>query len=213
MNALQFEPLKRLPWIVHGFTLRPFAGRPDPDAGTSKLTLQHQKVLDGFGLERGTLALAEQLHGAEIAAVRHGRSVAPGADGLLTIWAGVVLGIHVADCCAIYLVETRQHAIALLHSGRRGTEANIAGAGVRKLLETCGGTARDLVAVLSPCIHKCCYDVDFVAEIERQLGESGVGSVWRHADCTACHPNRYDSYRRDKGTTGRMLAFLALRDR
>ncbi len=209
---LTFPPLERLDWLVHGFTLR----QEPSGAGASRDKLQphHLETLRSLGIAKDQLRLAGQIHGAEVVAVEEGplpAVPASGADGLVTRAPGLALGIHVADCGAVYLVETRRRAIGLLHSGRRGTEANIVRHGARRLVEISGGDPADMVAVLGPCIHACCYDTDFAAMILEQLAAEGIREVWQHPDCTACHPNRYDSYRRDKGDTGRMLAFLMIR--
>lgn len=207
--CIEFGPLKRFPWLVHGFTLRPSPGEVDLDSAEAKLTPRQVAVLRTHGIAVRALALAEQVHGAEVAVVESGGG-APwaGMDGLATMIPGVALGIHVADCCAIYLVDPAPRAIAMLHSGKKGTAGGIPATGVATMVRAFGSDPGKLVAALGPCIHACCYDLDFVADIERQLAEEGVREVWRHPDCTACHPELYDSYRRDQGQTGRMLAFM-----
>ncbi|MFL6537565.1 MAG: laccase domain-containing protein [Chthoniobacterales bacterium] len=43
-----------------------------------------------------------------------------------------------------------------------------------------------------------------------QCRSVGVRNIHDSAKCTACEPERYYSYRAEKGRTGRMLALLAL---
>ena len=74
-----------------------------------------------------------------------------------------------------------------------------------------GSRASDLVVQLSPCIRPPHYEIDFAAEIVRQCRDLGVTAVHDCGVCTACDLKRYYSYRAEKGRTGRMLAFLALR--
>ena len=213
---IAFEPFNPFPWLVHGFTTRQkrvnvHALRTEVRAGLQKA---HQHLLKSNDIEPGDLCLAEQVHenGVEVVdGVADPAKSFPGVDGLVTSHTNVPLGIYVADCCAIFLVETERHAIGLLHSGRKGTEANIAREGVRELETVSDGDPAKMIAVLSPCIHGCCYDVDFVSEIERQLKAERVGEVWQHPDCTGCHLDRYYSYRKEKGQTGRMLAFMMIR--
>ena len=220
VDMIRFPLLERFSWLVHGFTVRQEG--VDVNAGRgevlARLRENHRKILDSQGVEVERLRLAEQVHGNRVAVVdgiaanSGSYRPAPNADGLVTASQGIPLGIYVADCCAIYLVEHEKRGIGLLHSGRKGTEGNIAREGVQRLVEICGGHAKNMVAVLSPCIHACCYDVDFVSEIERQLKGEGVGEVWRHPDCTGCRLDRYYSYRKEKGRTGRMLAFMGISD-
>ena len=88
---------------------------------------------------------------------------------MVTDQPGICLGVYVADCCAIYLADPGRRAIGLLHSGSKGTELGIARTGVEKMAEAFGSAPGDLVAQLSPCIRPPFYEVDFAAEIARQL--------------------------------------------
>ncbi len=218
-SLIVFPCLNCFTWLVHGFTTR-VEGIDVSAASRNKalasLQKQHQTILKSRGIGAGYLCFSEQVHGNKVATIHHfgvalGNSPVRGADGLVTAKPNIALGVHVADCCAVFLVETKRRAIGLLHSGRKGTEANIVHEGVQQLKMVCDGRGHDIVAALSPCIRSCCYDVDFVSEVERQLREEGVGVIWRHPDCTGCHTGRYYSYRKEKGCTGRMLAFMMIR--
>ena len=74
-----------------------------------------------------------------------------------------------------------------------------------------GSLASDLIVQLSPCIRPPHYEIDFAANIVGTCRERGVRQVHDSGVCTACHLDRYYSYRAEKGKTGRMLALLALR--
>jgi copper oxidase (laccase) domain-containing protein len=131
-------------------------------------------------------------------------------DGLITNQRGVCLGIYVADCCAVYLLDQRFGAIGLVHSGKKGTELGVVPNAIESMGEHFGSRPSDLVVQLSPCIRPPHYEIDFAAEIVRQCHALGVTKVHDSGVCTACDLNRYYSYRAEKGRTGRMLAFLAL---
>ena len=133
-----------------------------------------------------------------------------GCDGLITNQAGIALGIYVADCCAVYIVDPETPAIGLVHSGRKGTEQNIAAKAIAEMSETFGSNASDLIVQLSPCIRPPHYEVDFAAQIISDCRAAGVRHVNDAGVCTACHPDLYYSYRAEKGKTGRMLALLGL---
>jgi hypothetical protein len=109
------------------------------------------------------------------------------------------------------LVDPAHHAIGLVHSGKKGTGLGIVPKAIEAMAAHFGSRASDLVVQLSPCIRPPHYEVDFAANIVRQCQERGVTAVHDCAVCTACDLNRYYSYRAEKGRTGRMLAFLALR--
>jgi len=68
----------------------------------------------------------------------------------------------------------------------------------------------DIIAQLGPCIRPPHYEVDFAADIVRQCRQAGITEVHDCGRCTAADADRYYSYRREKGQTGRMAALLAL---
>lgn len=177
----------------------------------ARLKLPHENALAAAGLADAVFATAEQVHGNLVAEVSSGsRFPAPGADGLLTTSPGVCLGIYVADCAAVYLADRSGRGIALVHSGKKGTELGIATLAVEALCRAAKTTPSELVAQISPCIRPPHYETDFAAEIVRQLRSAGVGEIHDCGTCTASHPEDWYSYRREKGSTGRMLAFLAM---
>ncbi len=178
-----------------------------------RLAGPHAEALQRAGFDPALLRTAEQVHGAQVAVVdrRSPREPAPGADALVTGDPAVVLGIHVADCAAVYLADRQGRAVALIHSGRRGTSLGIGPAAVEVLRHSFGCEPESLVAVISPCVRGCCYDSDFAVEISAQLRAAGVSEVHDAGVCTGCRTDLYYSYRVERGRTGRMLAALALR--
>lgn len=171
----------------------------------------HCEVRSAVGFGEMVFATAEQVHGNHVAVVSKD-TVLPvlQADALVTTSPGVCLGIYVADCAAVYVADRLGRGIALVHSGKKGTELGIASVVVDSLCSLASISPADLVAQISPCIRPPHYETDFAAEITRQLRNSGVGSVNDCGVCTACHPDRYYSYRLEKGLTGRMLAMMAI---
>ena len=166
------------------------------------------------------LLTAEQVHGNEIAVVE--RAVAsdvlsgvngrefPACDGIITNQRSVALGIYVADCCAVYIVDPRTPAIGLVHSGRKGTELGVVTNAIRQMIERFGSDPANMIVQLTPCIRPPHYEVDFAAEIIRQCRSIGIKEIHDSGVCTACDLGRYYSYRAEKGKTGRMLAVLGL---
>jgi copper oxidase (laccase) domain-containing protein len=215
--VMRFPALERLGgWLRHGFVTR-VAGIEvgvDREAALGRLRACHERVVGSFGFGGGALALAEQVHGAEVAWIGDGWGGEPasGADGLATSGPGRVLGIHVADCCAVYVVDPVRRAVALLHSGRKGSEQGIVRVGIRRLVERAGSRPEDLVVQLSPCIRPPRYEVDFAAWIRRDALASGVPATQIHDDgtCTASDLRRFYSYRAELGRTGRMFAVLGV---
>lgn len=184
----------------------------DKEAVLARLEEFHQREVARLGFAASDLWLAEQVHGADVAVVpvdAASRRIG-GVDALVTADPGVLLGIHVADCGAIFIVDRRSGALGLAHSGKKGTEANILGATVARMTTQFGSRPADLWIALAPCIRPPAYEVDFAAEIGRQAIAAGVPAAQfcDSGQCTASDPQRFYSYRLEMGKTGRMLALL-----
>ena len=215
LPAEQFAALSAQPNVVHGFTLR-VSGiemSHDKSEALARLDGVHREIRKEHGLGRAPFITAQQVHGERIGVINEATAddaCFDSHDGLITNQRGICLGIYVADCCAVYLVDPVGEAIGLVHSGKKGTELGVVSNAIRSMAEHFGSRASELVVQLSPCIRPPHYEIDFAAEIVRQCRHLGVASVHDCGVCTACDLNRYYSYRAEKGRTGRMLAFLAL---
>jgi copper oxidase (laccase) domain-containing protein len=181
----------------------------DKEETLSLLRPTHQAAADALGFKQ--THLAEQVHGVDLAIVEKSSPLmTPGVDGLLTSKADCLLGIHVADCGALYLADSRTGALGLLHSGKKGTEGNILGSAILKMGDHFGTSPADLTVVLAPCIRPPHYEIDFAATIREQALAAGILASNYHDEglCTASHLDQFYSYRIEKGNTGRMLALL-----
>ena len=184
----------------------------DKVATVARLEPFHREVVKEMGFQWTKCWRAEQVHGAEVRKVDYGPAakVIEGVDGLISNTQGVLLGIYVADCGAIYLADQVTGAIGLLHSGKKGTELGILPKALDMMGVEFGTKAEDVLVVLAPCIRPPAYEVDFAAEIKRQAIAAGVEDE-NFIDCGICTSEdleTYYSYRTEKGATGRMLALL-----
>lgn len=213
------EPLETIPELrdIPGVKAS-FIGRiPGVDVAVpreeamARLAPDHRGLLDTFLGKNLPMVTAEQIHGSLVAIIDAPAALPlPGTDGLATTRRGLTLCIYVADCAPVWIVARDGSAGALLHSGKKGTELGITREGIRALTDCSGKEADAFVAVIGPCIRPPCYEIDFAADIARQARDAGISDVHDAGICTACHPERYYSYRREKGLTGRMLATLTL---
>jgi copper oxidase (laccase) domain-containing protein len=180
-----------------------------------RLEAAHHEIRRGIGTGDWPLLTAQQIHGNKIAVIhgcsglRVGREFRS-CDGIITNQRRIALGIYVADCCAVYILDPKTPAIGLVHSGSKGTELGVVSNAIRQMIDTLGSNPADMIVQLSPCIRPPHYEVDFAAEIIRQCRALGVNEIQDSGVCTACDLNRYYSYRAEKGKTGRMLALLGL---
>jgi polyphenol oxidase len=192
-----------------------------------RLDAAHREIRNATGFSDWPLFTAEQIHGNSIAvigevgsALRAGRGSRgaaslptrefPACDGIITNQRGVALGIYVADCCAVYIVDPKTPVIGLVHSGRKGTELDVVTNAIRQMIQRFGSDPAKLIVQLSPCIRPPHYEVDFASEIRRQCRALRVQHIHDSGTCTANDLGRYYSYRAEKGKTGRMLAVLGL---
>ncbi|HVM60218.1 MAG TPA: polyphenol oxidase family protein [Verrucomicrobiae bacterium] len=203
MSFETFAPLIEIPFISHAFTLRA--------AEDTKADDYEFRALAALGFPPGRFASAEQTHGNGVAAVIEptGERV-PMVDALVTASRGLPLVIRCADCAAVFIVDRRTPAIGLAHSGKKGTVANVVGQTVAMMTQQLGTNPGDCRAFIGPSIGPCHYEMDIWSGIEGQLHQAGVRDIHNPRVCTACHLDRYFSYRAEKGHTGRMLAVLAL---
>lgn len=219
MSALlpmeKFPALEAVPGVTHAFLGR-VAGldvKVDREQALERLELFHRDAREKSGLSRRYFLIGEQVHGREVAVVDERTPVpVPAVDGLITASTGVCLGIYVADCCAVYLVDPVKRVIGLLHSGRRGSELGITAAAIERMRSEFQSDPANIIVQLSPCIRPPNYEINFAALIMEQARAAGVTQVHDCGTCTGANPDRYYSYRMEKGKTGRMLALLALND-
>lgn len=186
---MRYETFPPLAAYRHAFTLRD----PDDDTRSDDFARRFAQSL-GYPHH----AAAEQPHGNGVAIVDC-PGLYPGVDALITRQRGLPLIIRCADCAPVFLIDRRTPAIALIHSGKKGTLADVVGEALKHI--------RADLALIGPCIGPCHYELDLWTEIERQLPGLEVHNV---RCCTACHLDRYYSYRAERGQTGRMFALLAL---
>ena len=201
MNLLKFPELEQR-GLLHGFTLR---------SVPSLMPAELPKILEKEGLPINFIS-AEQAHGAGVAVVsaREAGQMIPSVDALITREKNLSLVVRVADCGPVWIHCGKTGAIGLVHSGRKGTEAGVVPATIRRMKQEFGSDPEEMMALLGPCIRPPYYDVDFASEILRQLKGEKVGKVVDSGLCTAADLKRFYSYRAEKGQTGRHFVFLSL---
>ena len=248
LTLYQFQHLSRRPEICHGITTRrggtslpPFdslnmASSAGDDPG--HVAVNRQRVSAQF--DAMAAVYLRQVHGRTVAVLEDG-DVTDGADPFLLGEADAVvtdrpdrlLSILVADCQAVMLYDPVRSVIANIHSGWRGSVANIIGCTVAVMQERFACRPADILAGIGPSLGPCCAEfVNFRREIPRplwcyqvsenhfdfwalsrdQLVEAGlrpqhieVGGI-----CTRCRSDLFFSYRAAH-ITGRMAAVIGLR--
>ncbi|HEU5312214.1 MAG TPA: polyphenol oxidase family protein [Candidatus Udaeobacter sp.] len=213
----QFPALSAIEICRHVFTRRILGVDVSHDKAEvlKRLDAKHREIRNAIGVGDWPFFTAQQIHRNKVAVIDNssrgpvGREFR-GCDGIITNQYGIVLGVYVADCCAVYIVDPKTPAVGLVHSGRKGTELGVVPNAIKEMTERFGSDPENMIVQFSPCIRPPHYEVDFAAEIVRQCGALGVKDIHDSGVCSACDLNRYYSYRAEKGKTGRMLALLTL---
>jgi len=172
------------------------------------------------------LATARQVHGDRV--LLHGTGWegwlrGGDADGHLALERGTAMAVSVADCVPVFLAHA-SGAVALLHSGWRGTAARIVERAI-ELLEMRGIPSAELLLHVGPAICGDCYEVspdvyrlvtgqdvaqpmtvDLRSVIVDQARLRGVRRISVSASCTRCDNDRFFSHR--AGDAGRQLGVM-----
>jgi len=199
--------LDALPWLIHGF-------------GTRK-----SDIPAWFA----NLATVKQIHSASVVEAEGRCGILGEGDALLENHPGAVIAVKTADCMPILLVDERNHAVAAVHAGWRGTAAHIVSAAVESMHRRFGTRPHDLHAAIGPGIGKCCYEVG--PEVAAHFGERGRAhislsdsnraqltqagvtpqQIYASNLCTMCLAKDFHSYRRDQQAAGRLYSFVGIR--
>lgn len=193
-------------------------------------------VLDSF--EHGTTVL--RVDRADCGR-GYSRPPLPPCDGLVTDDPAVTLFTGHADCMAFYAVDPVRRCIGLAHAGWRGALSRMGKNLIEKMVSEYHSDPGDIIAAVGPSICPDCFEVgDDVAELfsaaypgldcrfynekthkahidlwrvaEQQFWEAGVlpAHIFLSGVCTV-EDERLFSFRRSKGPTGGMAAFLRLK--
>ena len=239
------------PFCIHGITTRDralaFDGSVSLHTGETpeKIIANRERIAQTFGFtEAYHFVVADQTHSDNIVYIDEpktkgwqgmGDAVA-NCDALITDQRGVALTVLTADCVPILLLDTQKEVIAAVHAGWRGTQADIAGKTVAKMMREFGSDADDIIAFIAPSIGRCCYEVgedvaghfddsesyDRVGEKymldlpmlnQNQLMAMGIKkeNIELSGVCTSCEVDRFFSYRKECGCSGRFMSMIALK--
>jgi YfiH family protein len=158
-----------------------FAFGPPRPAGPPEDRMR--RLMADPGTRVGAVRWGEQVHGRVIAslAAEHGRPFENAAcvgrcDALVTADAGVGLVVWTADCVPILIYG--DGVVAAVHSGWRGSVADITGAVVRRFAVEYGIPPQNLRAMFGPAISGPQYEVS--REVIDGLREFGLDEArWR----------------------------------
>jgi polyphenol oxidase len=237
MWTIEPSPLGRIavpPTIPNGFavfcTTRDYPGK----IVANELT---QAIRTRFGID-ASLTTCVQVHGASVVRA-HREKTWRECDSCDALWSDeshTALGIKVADCLPVTMIDPAHSIIANVHSGWRGAVQRITAETLDALARETPFDAAESFAYLGPSIRACCFEVgeevasqfddtfvvrkstdrtpakphvDLVAFTAAQLRERGVTRISDSELCTRCDGSLFHSFRRDGKGGGRNLTLVA----
>jgi len=182
---LESARLAKLPWLVHAFSTRRGGASGFPSPGLNlgfpdrreRVEQNRRHFLRQIGAQDFSLASVRQVHSSHAFVVAAGgtgqpeyrlcgvpsaeraATGPPAGDALMTAEAGLLLTVRIADCLPVLLVDPKQRAVAAVHAGWRGALERVIEKAVGDMRLAFGSDPQQLLAVLGPSIHACCYEV------------------------------------------------------
>lgn len=208
---LQFEQLREFPQLYHAITLKGTRFAPP-----------------------SPLVELKQVHGKEVVAIdRKNYGKALRGDALTTSEKGIYLSIKHADCQAGILYDPVNHALGTVHCGWKGSVQNIYKNTIEKMAEKYGTKPENLLLCIGPSLGPDSAEFihyerelpmrfrkfqirptyfDFWAISKMQAEACGIlpGHIEIAGIDTYTDPDRFHSYRRDKGFAGRHRTIAGL---
>ena len=135
-------------------------------------------VCGAVGIDYRNLVFSDQTHEdniriVSIADLGKGISVPKdirNTDGLMTNIPGIPLITFYADCVPLFFLDKENKAIAVVHSGWKGTVQKIGVKTIRQMTEVYGTKPEDCLAGIGPSIGPECFEVG--QEVADQFAES-----------------------------------------
>lgn len=201
----------------------------------------HLYFSKAMGYSSGRLVHMNQIHGNSIVIIDKGYDLLqiPQCDAIITDLKNTPLMVMVADCIPILIYDPIKEVIAAVHAGRAGAFGKILPKTIQKIKEHYQSELKDLIIVLGPSIHQCCYEVG--AEIKHEATEKGVDFAIQTKNskyylglqdilsnqlqdmgikkdqieyspyCTSCNNDLFYSYRAEKNVCGRFCGLIMLK--
>jgi YfiH family protein len=170
LQVLELEPLREIPWLIHGFSTR-FGGASSLGEETvlnlgfrdwdepKNVPLNRSCFQSALGATDFSLIALKQIHSDAIYPVNAVPAEPFHGDAAVTNVSNLLLSIQTADCVPLLLVDPKKRAVAAIHAGWRGTLARIALKTVGRMIQEYGSNPSDLIAAMGPSIGPCCYEV------------------------------------------------------
>jgi len=134
----------------------------------SRVAVNRKIILDTLNIDYRTVVTTQQVHKDSIALVRkedkgkgafmYSNGIAQ-TDALITDIPSIPLLMCYADCVPVFILDPVKKAIALIHSGRKGTELELTLKTLFKMKKIFKTNPHSCLAAIFPSIGSCCYSI------------------------------------------------------
>mgnify|MGYP000917925470 FL=1 len=150
----------------------------------------YKRISNVLGIDMEDMVLSYQTHTTNILKVEkkhRGSGILKereygDVDALITDEKGICLVTFFADCVPIYLLDTKNKAIGLVHSGWRGTVERIADITFRAMQFNYGSRAEDMIACIGPSICADHYEVgtEVADSFRRSFSDHSIEGILKY---------------------------------
>ena len=203
------------------------------------VTENTRRLCSAAGIDPCQMVSSSQVHGTEILhAKKPGRYA--GYDAFITASKNLFLSVFTADCYPVLLYDPCHQAVGAVHAGWKGSAGMIVVKTIEAMQRSFDSRAEECLAFIGTGISGEAYEVgtdvagqfppdsyqpspsfpeeekyllDLALVNYRQLLAAGIpaANIERSPFCSYRNSNIFFSYRRDHGTTGRMLSLIGIR--
>ncbi|MCQ2609350.1 MAG: peptidoglycan editing factor PgeF [Lachnospiraceae bacterium] len=101
-------------------------------------------------------------------------------DGMITDEKGIMLCTVEADCIPVYMLDPKNKAIGMIHSGWRGTAGLISIKALDMMKKEYNTDIKDILIYLGPSICKDCYEVrdDVIDEFSKIFDDKEIKDIY-----------------------------------
>lgn len=199
---------------------------------------QNRKLFfDALGISEDNIAWSKLVHGNKVL-VANFPIKGEDCDAVITNKPNVFACVSIADCTPVLIYDIRNKSVAAIHAGWRGTAANIVTETLEAMQTNYGTQGEDCLAFIGACIGeqnfevgeevaiqfkddvkrfdamKQKYFIDLKKENKNQLLRFGLkeSNIEISDYCTIADNDKFFSYRKEEGVTGRMLAVIGFKE-
>jgi YfiH family protein len=212
---LTFPCLSKLPFIRHGFSTK-YGGVSKGIFESMNLSYSsgdapadvdenYRRICAAMGFTLEDVVATHQVHKTVVRVINSGDKGKglkkprdyEGVDGFITNEPGIPLATFYADCVPLFLVDTKQPAIGLSHSGWRGTVNRMGQVTLQAMIEQFGTNTEDITVLIGPSICGDCYEVSKdVAEAFSSEFKVGIRDILKKKDNGKYQLNLWEANRR-----------------